>query len=52
MVYGLISRPLHRALPFPQVPLAFAVFTMFMLGCAIAWERFRRPGTLAPGTLR
>ena len=39
MVYGLISRPIHHGLPFPAVLVAFAVFTLFMLGCSVAWER-------------
>jgi uncharacterized membrane protein len=39
MVYGLISRPIHHRLPFPAVLMAFAVLTLLMLGCSVAWER-------------
>ena len=42
MVYGLISRPIHHGLPFPAVLVAIALFTLFMLGCSVVWERWRR----------
>jgi uncharacterized membrane protein len=46
MVYGLISLPIHKKLSHPQAWAALAAFTLFMLGCVIAKERFvaRRAG--------
>ena len=49
MVYGLISRPLHKALTLPQALLAFAMFAVFMLGCSIAKEKIAAAWTGAPG---
>lgn len=40
MVYGLISLPIHKGLSLPGVWAALAVFTLFLLGCAIAKDRF------------
>ena len=40
MVYGLISLPLHKALTLPQSLVLFVVFSVFMLGCSIAKDRF------------
>jgi hypothetical protein len=40
MVYGLLSWPLHRALPIAWAFLAFASFTGLMLGASIAKDRF------------
>lgn len=40
MVYGLISLPLHRALPLPAAFAALGVFTLFMVGCATLKDRF------------
>lgn len=39
MIYGLISRPLHRSLTLPQAALAFLLFAAFLLGCSVAKER-------------
>jgi uncharacterized membrane protein len=44
MVYGLISRPLHKGLMLPQALLAFALFALFMLGCSIAKEKVMAGG--------
>jgi hypothetical protein len=41
MVYGLISRPLHRALALPLSWTAFGLFSVFLLGCAILKDRLR-----------
>jgi uncharacterized membrane protein len=41
MVYGLISRPLHRALPLPVSWTAFGVFSVFLLGCAFLKDHLR-----------
>jgi len=40
MVYGLISLPLHRSLTVTQSWLAWALFSLFMLFCSIAKDRF------------
>ena len=39
LVYGLISRPWHKALTLPQAAAAYAGFCVLMLGCSIAKER-------------
>ena len=39
MVYGLISRPIHKALTLPQAFAAFVCFTFFMLACSLARTR-------------
>ena len=39
MVYGLISLPLHKALTLTQALVAFGLFAVFMLVCAIAKDR-------------
>lgn len=40
MVYGLISLPLHRSLSWLQAWASFVLFTVFMLACSIAKDRF------------
>ena len=35
LVYGLISRPLHRSLSLSQAWTAYAAFTLLMLGCSL-----------------
>jgi uncharacterized membrane protein len=35
MVYGVISEPLHKSLTWIQAWIAYALFTLFMLACAI-----------------
>lgn len=46
MVYGLISLPIHKKLSHPAAWAALAAFTLFILGCVIAKDRFiaRRRG--------
>ena len=39
MVYGLISLPLHKGLSHPAAWGALALFTLFMLACAVAKDR-------------
>lgn len=39
MLYGLISRPLHRALSIGEALVAFVLFAAFMLLCSVAKER-------------
>ena len=39
LIYGLISRPIHRTLSLPQAVVAYVFFTGFMLVCSIAKER-------------
>jgi uncharacterized membrane protein len=55
MVYGLVSLPLHKALPFGTAWLAFGAFSVFMLLCAIGkdrvvswWSRRRRSVPATP----
>ena len=38
LVYGLPSRPLHKALSFNGALVAFAIFTMVMLGAGDAQD--------------
>jgi uncharacterized membrane protein len=51
LVYGLISRPWHRALTLFEAFLAYVIFCVLMLACSIAKEwiarRFTRP--VGPG---
>lgn len=52
MVYGLISLRIHKALSLPAAAAAFALFTLFMLACAAARDRFdgwRAGGRTPPG---
>ncbi len=39
MVYGLISRPVHRALTHEQAWAAYALFVVFMFLCSLAKDR-------------
>jgi uncharacterized membrane protein len=39
LIYGLISLPLHRSLSLGQAGLAFALFSVLMLGCSVAKDR-------------
>lgn len=39
MVYGLVSAPLHGALPLPGAWAALGLFCVFMLGCAVLKTR-------------
>ena len=43
LVYGLISRPLHRSLSLTESLMAMAAFWVFMLLCTIAKDRFGGP---------
>jgi len=56
LVYGLVSMPLHGRLPLPWVVLAFAAFTMLMLGVVALkrrtqtrWQARRQPPALRIG---
>jgi hypothetical protein len=40
MVYGLISLRIHKGLSHPAAWAAFAAFTLFMLACVVAKDRF------------
>jgi hypothetical protein len=42
LVYGLISRPWHRALTLFEAFLAYVIFCVLMLACSIAKERIAR----------
>jgi uncharacterized membrane protein len=48
MIYGLISRPLHRALPLSRVFVAYVLFVCLMVGASMlknrvmAWWRVRK----------
>jgi uncharacterized membrane protein len=52
LVYGLMSRPWHRALTLFQAFIAYVIFCALMLACSIAKERlaqrFARPATSGP----
>ena len=39
MVYGLLTWPLHRRLPLPWTVVAFAAFTVLMLGAVVLKRR-------------
>jgi uncharacterized membrane protein len=52
MVYGLISRPIHRGLGFGQALLALALFSAFMLLCSLAKDRAVRWWRNRPGGAR
>ena len=47
LAYGVFSYPIRHALPVGWALLAFAVFTLAMLGLAVLWER-RPRGPLVP----
>jgi uncharacterized membrane protein len=53
LLYGLISRPWHRALTLFEALIAYVIFCGVMLACSIAKERlaerFARPATAGPG---
>lgn len=58
LVYGLISRPWHRALTLFQAGIAYVIFCVLMVACSIAKERVARrfarppvPGSDAVGAL-
>ena len=42
MVYGVLSTPLHRRLPFEQAVMAFAVFSLFLYGLVTLKNRVVR----------
>ena len=51
MVYGLISLPIHKGLSHPAAWAALGAFTLFILACVIAKDRFiagRNSGPSAP----
>lgn len=41
MVYGVVSTPLHHALTLSGSWIGLAIFTVFMVGCAIAKDRVK-----------
>jgi hypothetical protein len=48
LVYGVLSQPLHRRLPFPTMVAAFVVFSQAMFGLAMGknatvarWRQWR-----------
>lgn len=47
MVYGVLSRPLHHALSYPQAFLGFCLFTLVMLGISMAKDRAVRQWALS-----
>jgi uncharacterized membrane protein len=49
LVYGLISRPWHRALTLFEALLAYVIFCVVMLACSIAKERIARRFTRPVG---
>jgi uncharacterized membrane protein len=51
LVYGLISRPWHRALTLFEALLAYVIFCVVMLACSMAKERVARrfTRTVGPG---
>jgi uncharacterized membrane protein len=57
LAYGVFSGPLHKRLPFADAVLAFAWFSLGMLGlvllknaCAGAWKRWRAASGVPVGT--
>src|SRR6185295_10844351 len=42
MVYGLVSAPIHRRLPFVQCVLAWAVFTIFLFALVLLKNWIKR----------
>jgi hypothetical protein len=48
-VYGLISRPWHRALTLFEALLAYVIVCVVMLACSIAKERIARRFTRPVG---
>ena len=51
IVYGFPTYPLRHELSIAGALVAYAVFTMFMLGAAMLWQR-RAKGPLVPEFLR
>ncbi len=58
LVYGVFSERLHRSLPFPTAVLAFAVFSLAMLGVAIVknvavarWKQWRAAAAAGPPSM-
>ena len=49
MVYGVLSTPIRRRLPFEQAVMAFAIFCAFLYGLVKIKEHLLRPGPRAPG---
>jgi uncharacterized membrane protein len=56
LVYGVVSTPLHRRLPLPWVVVAFATFTVLMLGVVALkrrtqtrWQARRQPTAVRAG---
>ena len=43
LAYGFSSQPLHYVLSLPVALAAFVMFTIFMLGLTVLWNRRRRP---------
>jgi uncharacterized membrane protein len=39
LVYGLLSRPIHRSLSLSQASAAYVAFVVLMLGCSVAKDR-------------
>jgi hypothetical protein len=39
LAYGVFSTPLHGALSLRGALIAYVMFTVFMLGLAVAWQR-------------
>jgi len=53
MVYGVVSTPLHRQLPFPAAVAAFVLFSLFLFGLVKVKEHFvARSGQPAAGGSR
>ena len=49
MVYGVVSTPLHRALPFEGTLVAMAVFGLFLFGLVKLKDRVKRRGRSPQG---
>jgi uncharacterized membrane protein len=42
MIYGLMTRPIHKTFSLPTAWFAVVAFTLFMLACSVAKERLAR----------